>query len=117
MAKDSSKAPKKDAEAAAPAPAPQAAEIQHAQALQAAHQQAPVYQGRSEWMELSAKFERWGRAGIAAAIGLSAAGLFCRLADQGKVNVPILTGLVLNRPGVTPQQQAPAQDASAPAEA
>ncbi len=58
-------------------------------------------EGKSEWLQLSEKFERWGRAGIAISIGLSAAGLFCRLADQGKVNVPVLTGLVLNR-GNTP---------------
>lgn len=117
MAKD--KSPKKDTEVPAQeTAAPQAAAAPAPQHVPAP--QAPVFQGRSEWMELSEKFERWGRAGIAVAIGLSAAGLFCRLADQGKVNVPILTGLVLNRPGVAPQQQAqaaPAQDAAAPTQA
>lgn len=67
--------------------------------------------GKSEWLQLSEKFERWGRAGIAISIGLSAAGLFCRLADQGKVNVPVLTGLVLNRGNApTPSPEPPQEN-------
>jgi hypothetical protein len=41
------------------------------------------------------------------AIGFSAAGLFCRLAEQGKVRVPSLAGLVLNTRGETRQPQDP----------
>ena len=36
-----------------------------------------------------------GKIGFALAIGLSAAGIFCRLADQGKVRVPNLAGMIL----------------------
>lgn len=60
------------------------------------------------WNQIGDGFETLGKIGIAAAIGLSAAGIFCRLADQGKVTVPNLTGLVLNR-GDQPRPAAKAQ--------
>lgn len=49
------------------------------------------------WNELGESFEVMGKIGLAMAVGMSAAGLFCRLADQGKVKVPSLSSLVLNR--------------------
>ena len=49
------------------------------------------------WNDIGESFEVMGKVGLALAIGMSAAGLFCRLADQGKVRVPTLSGLVLNR--------------------
>lgn len=67
------------------------------------------------WNDIGDGFETLGKVGLALAIGLSAAGLFCRLADQGKVRVPTLSGLVLNR-GDQGQAQNQAQ-AAAPAKA
>jgi hypothetical protein len=51
------------------------------------------------WNEIGEGFETLGKVGLAMAIGFSAAGLFCRLAEQGKVRVPSLSGLVLNNQG------------------
>lgn len=42
------------------------------------------------WDEIADSFETLGKVGLAMAIGFSAAGLFCRLAQQGKVKVPNL---------------------------
>ena len=50
------------------------------------------------WNDIGDAFETMGKVGLAMAIGMSAAGLFCRLAEQGKVRVPTLTGLLVNRP-------------------
>ena len=50
------------------------------------------------WNDIGDAFETVGKVGLAMAIGMSAAGLFCRLAEQGKVRVPTLTGLLVNRP-------------------
>ncbi len=50
------------------------------------------------WNDIGDAFETMGKVGLAMAIGMSAAGLFCRLAEQGKVKVPTLTGLLVNRP-------------------
>ncbi|HIB67660.1 MAG TPA: hypothetical protein EYO33_21810 [Phycisphaerales bacterium] len=47
------------------------------------------------WGEVGDTFESMGKIGFALAIGLSAAGIFCRLADQGKVRVPNLAGMIL----------------------
>lgn len=48
------------------------------------------------WNELAESFETIGKVGLAMAVGFSAAGLFCRLAEQGKVRIPGLAGIVLN---------------------
>lgn len=50
------------------------------------------------WDEIGESFETMGKVGLAMAIGFSTAGLFCRLAQQGKVRVPSLTGMLLQRP-------------------
>ena len=49
------------------------------------------------WNEIGESFETMGKIGLALAVGLSAAGLFCRLADQGKVKIPSLSQLVAGR--------------------
>lgn len=49
------------------------------------------------WNDIGDGFEVLGKVGLALAVGMSAAGLFCRLAEQGKVKVPSLSNLVLNR--------------------
>ncbi len=49
------------------------------------------------WNDIGDGFETLSKIGLALAVGMSAAGLFCRLADQGKVRVPTFSGLVLNR--------------------
>lgn len=50
------------------------------------------------WGEIGEGFETLGKVGLAMAIGFSAAGLFCRLAEQGKVRVPNLAHLALQPP-------------------
>jgi len=50
------------------------------------------------WNDIGDAFETMGKVGLAMAVGMSAAGLFCRLAEQGKVRVPTLSGLLVNRP-------------------
>ncbi len=50
------------------------------------------------WDEIGDSFETLGKVGLAMAIGFSAAGLFCRLAEQGKVRVPSLSGMLVPRP-------------------
>ena len=57
------------------------------------------------WGEVGDAFESMGKIGLAMAIGLSAAGLFCRLADQGKVRVPNLAGMVLGREPETDEKK------------
>jgi hypothetical protein len=52
--------------------------------------------GPPSWSEIGESFETLGKVGLAMAIGFSAAGLFCRLAEQGKVKVPSLPAMVLN---------------------
>ncbi len=46
-----------------------------------------------------------GKVGLAMAVGFSAASLFCRLAQQGKVRIPPLNALLLGgssaRPGAS----------------
>lgn len=49
------------------------------------------------WNELGESFETMGKLSLALAVGLSAAGLFCKLADQGKVKIPTLSGLLAPR--------------------
>jgi len=51
---------------------------------------------KATWDEIGDTFETMGKIGLAMAVGMSAAGLFCRLAEQGKVRVPTLSSLVLN---------------------
>lgn len=46
------------------------------------------------WDEIGEGFETLGKVGLAMAVGFSAAGLFCRLAQQGKVKVPGISALV-----------------------
>ncbi len=53
------------------------------------------------WDEIGESFETLGKVGLAMAIGFSAAGLFCRLAEQGKVKIPNLSSLLLPRSGET----------------
>ncbi len=48
------------------------------------------------WDDIGEGFETLGKVGLAMAIGFSAAGLFCRLAQQGKVKVPSLSALLVN---------------------
>ena len=50
------------------------------------------------WDEIGEGFETLGKVGLAMAVGFSAAGLFCRLADQGKVKIPSISSLLLPRP-------------------
>lgn len=50
------------------------------------------------WDEIGDSFDTMGKVGLAMAIGFSAAGVFCRLAGQGKVRVPNLVGLMTARP-------------------
>lgn len=50
------------------------------------------------WNELGESFETMGKLSLALAVGLSAAGLFCKLADQGKVKIPTLSSLMTSRP-------------------
>lgn len=54
------------------------------------------------WSEIGEGFETLGKVGLAMAVGFSAAGLFCRLAEQGKVRVPSLSTLVLSPPRPDP---------------
>lgn len=54
------------------------------------------------WDDIGEGFETLGKVGLAMAIGFSAAGLFCRLAQQGKVKVPSLSALLVsNKPNET----------------
>lgn len=57
------------------------------------------------WDEIGDAFETMGKVGLAMAVGMSAAGLFCRLAQQGKIKVPTLSSLVLNRPNQSRTEQ------------
>ena len=66
--------------------------------LKKANSQALEVRREVSWNEIGDAFETMGKVGLAMAIGMSAAGLFCRLAEQGKVRVPTLTGLLTNRP-------------------
>ena len=50
------------------------------------------------WGEIAESFEVLGKVGLALAVGMSTAGLFCRLAEQGKVRIPTLSTLVLGGP-------------------
>lgn len=52
---------------------------------------------RVTWGEIGESFEAMGKIGLALAVGMSAAGLFCKLADQGKVRIPSISDLVLPR--------------------
>lgn len=49
------------------------------------------------WCEIGESFETLGKVGLAVAVGFSAAGLFCRLADQGKIRIPALVNLLLKQ--------------------
>ena len=68
------------------------------ESLDKANSQALDVRREVSWNEIGDAFETMGKVGLAMAIGMSAAGLFCRLAEQGKVRVPTLTGLLTNRP-------------------
>lgn len=50
------------------------------------------------WDEIGEGFETLGKVGLAMAVGFSAAGLFCRLAQQGKVKVPSISALLSTPP-------------------
>ena len=63
------------------------------------------------WNDIGETFETMGKIGLAMAVGMSAAGLFCRLAEQGKVKVPTLSGLVLNRNAQTAVNEARSNNA------
>jgi hypothetical protein len=65
--------------------------VRKSSALQRVERPAPP-----TWNDIGEGFEVLGKVGLAMAVGFSAAGLFCRLAEQGKVRVPSLSGLVLN---------------------
>lgn len=54
-------------------------------------------QASPSWSEISEGFETLGKVGLAMAVGFSAAGLFCRLADQGKIRIPGLANLLLKQ--------------------
>ena len=69
------------------APSPQASE-----SLSKTDPQKPV-----TWNEIGEGFEVLGKISLALALGLSAAGLFCRLAEQGKVRVPSLSAMMLQQ--------------------
>lgn len=58
-------------------------------------EQRPSRPPAPSWSEIGESFETLGKVGLAMAIGFSAAGLFCRLAEQGKVRVPSLTSMVV----------------------
>jgi hypothetical protein len=68
------------------------------ESLDTPHPQAMEIRREVTWNDIGDAFETMGKVGLAMAIGMSAAGLFCRLAEQGKVRVPTLTGLLVNRP-------------------
>lgn len=57
------------------------------------------------WNDIGDGFETMGKVGLAMAVGFSAASLFCRLAQQGKVRIPPLNALLLGgssaRPGAS----------------
>lgn len=57
------------------------------------------------WSDIGESFETLGKVGLAMAVGFSAAGLFCRLAEQGKVRVPSLSTLVLANGRPEPSRQ------------
>lgn len=61
------------------------------------------------WDEIADGFETLGKVGLALAIGMSAAGLFCRLAEQGKVRVPSLSSLVVGRAAERPPSHSKVQ--------
>lgn len=54
------------------------------------------------WSDIGESFETLGKVGLAMAVGFSAAGLFCRLAEQGKIKVPGLAAMVLTHPRPEP---------------
>lgn len=58
------------------------------------------------WSDIGESFETLGKVGLALAVGMSAAGLFCRLAEQGKVRVPTLSNLVLGGSERPPEKKA-----------
>lgn len=60
------------------------------------------------WQELAGGFEAMSKVGLAMAVGFSAAGLFCRLADQGKVRIPHLPSWLLTSPSANPPDGAQA---------
>lgn len=59
------------------------------------------------WNDIGEGFEIMGKVGLAMAVGFSAAGLFCRLAETGKVRVPSLSSLVVNNPQGKPTPSNP----------
>lgn len=61
-----------------------------------ARTQAISKEGAYSWKEIGDSFDSMSKIGLALAIGLSAAGLFCRLADQGKVRVPNISSVMLD---------------------
>ena len=65
------------------------------EALRASH--PPMETRPATWEQIGDSFETMGKIGLAMAVGMSAAGLFCRLADQGKVKIPSLSKLLLDK--------------------
>ena len=59
--------------------------------------QPPMETRPATWEQIGDSFETMGKIGLAMAVGMSAAGLFCRLADQGKVKIPSLSKLLLDK--------------------
>lgn len=57
------------------------------------------------WNEIGDSFETLGKVGLALAVGLSAAGLFCRLAEQGKVRLPSWNQLLIPREEEEPNEE------------
>jgi hypothetical protein len=69
-----------------------------ADAIDKKHSSEALVQSRpATWDEIGDAFETMGKVGLAMAVGLSAAGLFCRLAQQGKIKVPTVSSLVMPR--------------------
>lgn len=64
----------------------------------------PHQRPQPSWGEIGDSFETMGKVGLALAIGMSAAGLFCKLADQGKVKLPTLSSLILSRQDSGPSE-------------
>ncbi len=50
------------------------------------------------WGELGEGFEALGRVGLAMAVGFSAAGVFCKAVEQGRIKLPSMASLLLPPP-------------------
>ncbi|MFA5504445.1 MAG: hypothetical protein WC314_15320 [Vulcanimicrobiota bacterium] len=68
-----------------------------AHSLRIAEQQGLEAHRPPTWDELGETFETMGKLSLALAVGMSAAALFCRLAEQGKIRVPSVSTLLVNQ--------------------